>query len=253
MSSCCRSPSIRSAAHGATSRSACSRRPRATATPEGFARFVDALHAAGIGIILDWVPAHFPSDAHGLARFDGTALYEHLDPREGLPSGLEHADLQFRPPRGAGLPDRQRAALARAFPRRRPARRCGRLDALSRLQPQGRRMGAERAWRAREPGGGRIPAPSQRGSRRALPRRDGDRRGIDRLARRHAAGLRARPRLCLQVEHGLDARHAAVHRARPDPSRATTTTRSPSACSTPSRRNSSCRCRTTRSCTESIR
>jgi 1,4-alpha-glucan branching enzyme len=52
--------------------------------PEGFARFVDALHAAGIGIILDWVPAHFPTDPHGLARFDGTALYEHLDPREGF-------------------------------------------------------------------------------------------------------------------------------------------------------------------------
>ena len=53
-------------------------------TPDGFARFVDALHAANIGIILDWVPAHFPADAHGLARFDGTALYEHLDPREGF-------------------------------------------------------------------------------------------------------------------------------------------------------------------------
>ena len=52
--------------------------------PQGFARFVDALHAAGIGIILDWVPAHFPTDPHGLARFDGTALYEHLDPREGF-------------------------------------------------------------------------------------------------------------------------------------------------------------------------
>jgi 1,4-alpha-glucan branching enzyme len=52
--------------------------------PDGFARFVDALHAAGIGLILDWVPAHFPTDAHGLARFDGTALYEHLDPREGF-------------------------------------------------------------------------------------------------------------------------------------------------------------------------
>ncbi len=53
-------------------------------TPEAFAYFVDACHRAGIGVILDWVPAHFPSDAHGLARFDGTALYEHGDPREGL-------------------------------------------------------------------------------------------------------------------------------------------------------------------------
>jgi 1,4-alpha-glucan branching enzyme len=53
-------------------------------TPEAFARFVDSLHAANIGLILDWVPAHFPTDAHGLARFDGTALYEHLDPREGF-------------------------------------------------------------------------------------------------------------------------------------------------------------------------
>jgi 1,4-alpha-glucan branching enzyme len=52
--------------------------------PEDLARFVDALHVAGIGIILDWVPAHFPTDPHGLARFDGTALYEHLDPREGF-------------------------------------------------------------------------------------------------------------------------------------------------------------------------
>jgi 1,4-alpha-glucan branching enzyme len=52
--------------------------------PQGLSRFVDALHSAGIGIILDWVPAHFPTDPHGLARFDGTALYEHLDPREGF-------------------------------------------------------------------------------------------------------------------------------------------------------------------------
>jgi 1,4-alpha-glucan branching enzyme len=52
--------------------------------PRGFAAFVDRCHAAGIGVILDWVPAHFPTDAHGLARFDGTALYEHADPREGF-------------------------------------------------------------------------------------------------------------------------------------------------------------------------
>jgi 1,4-alpha-glucan branching enzyme len=53
-------------------------------SPQSFARFVNALHRANIGIILDWVPAHFPTDDHGLARFDGTALYEHLDPREGF-------------------------------------------------------------------------------------------------------------------------------------------------------------------------
>ena len=53
-------------------------------SPAGFASFVDRCHAAGIGVILDWVPAHFPSDEHGLARFDGTALYEHQDPREGF-------------------------------------------------------------------------------------------------------------------------------------------------------------------------
>jgi len=52
--------------------------------PEAFARFVDACHRAGIGVLLDWVPAHFPGDAHGLHRFDGTALYEHEDPREGF-------------------------------------------------------------------------------------------------------------------------------------------------------------------------
>ncbi|WP_296898830.1 1,4-alpha-glucan branching protein GlgB [Thiohalocapsa sp.] len=56
-------------------------------SPEDFRWLVDHCHANGIGVILDWVPAHFPKDAHGLARFDGTALFEHEDPRLG-----EHLD-----------------------------------------------------------------------------------------------------------------------------------------------------------------
>jgi len=51
---------------------------------EGFARFVDGAHRAGLGVLIDWVPAHFPTDSHGLAHFDGTALYEHEDPRLGF-------------------------------------------------------------------------------------------------------------------------------------------------------------------------
>ncbi len=52
--------------------------------PEGFRDFIEACHKAGLEVIVDWVPAHFPTDAHGLGRFDGHALYEHADPREGM-------------------------------------------------------------------------------------------------------------------------------------------------------------------------
>ena len=81
-------------------------RASGTRTTSGY--LVDRLHQAGIGVILDWVPAHFPKDDWALARFDGTPLYEHADPRRG-----EHPDwgtlrVRLRPPRGPQLPRRQR-------------------------------------------------------------------------------------------------------------------------------------------------
>jgi 1,4-alpha-glucan branching enzyme len=53
-------------------------------TPFDFMAFVDACHQAGIGVLIDWVPGHFPTDLHGLGKFDGTALFEHADPRKGF-------------------------------------------------------------------------------------------------------------------------------------------------------------------------
>src|SRR6202007_980654 len=53
-------------------------------TPRDFARFIDRCHQAGLGVLVDWVAGHFPTDPHGLGNFDGTHLYEHADPRQGF-------------------------------------------------------------------------------------------------------------------------------------------------------------------------
>ena len=125
-------------------------------TPDDFRVLVDALHQRGIGVILDWVPAHFPRDEFALARFDGTALYEHADPRQG-----EHPDwgtlvFNFGRNEVRELPGGQRPVLARAVPHRRPAGRRGGVDALPRLLPRRRGVGAEPVRRPGEPRCGRL-------------------------------------------------------------------------------------------------
>ena len=73
-------------------------------TPQDFMYLDRRLHQHGIGVILDWVPSHFPGDDHGLAYFDGTHLYEHADPRQGFHPDWNELHLQLRPARGARIP-----------------------------------------------------------------------------------------------------------------------------------------------------
>ena len=102
-------------------------------TPQDFMYLVDYLHQQGIGVILDWVPSHFPSDEHGLAYFDGTHLFEHSDPRQGYHPDWNSYIFNYGRDRGPKLPVQQRPLLARQIPCRRSPRRRRGLDALSRL------------------------------------------------------------------------------------------------------------------------
>ena len=179
----------------------------------GFAHFVDRAHAAGIGVILDWVPAHFPTDAHGLYRFDGTPLYEHADPREGFHQDWNTAIYNFgrNEVRGFLLAsaihwlehfhvdglrvDAVASMLYRDYSRKAgewiPNRHGGRenLEAVAFLQE----LNAVVAERC--PGAMMIAEEST-----AWP-------GVTKPTQRR------RPRLQLQMEHGVDARHPALHRA----------------------------------------
>ena len=90
-------------------------------TPQDFMFFVDYLHQQGIGVILDWVPSHFPTDGHGLAYFDGTHLFEHADPRKGFHPDWNSAIFNYGRNEVRSFPHQQRAVLARAISPGRPA------------------------------------------------------------------------------------------------------------------------------------
>ena len=121
--------------------------------PDEFRHLVDRLHQAGIGVMLDWVPAHFPARRVGAGPLRRHPALRAPRPAPRRAPRLGHVRLRLRPPRGAQLPGRQRALLVRRVPRRRAAGGRGRLDALPRLLPQGRASGrptstaAGRTWR----------------------------------------------------------------------------------------------------------
>ncbi len=128
---------------------------------------------------------------------------------------LGHLRLQLRAQGGPQLPRRQRAVLAAGVPRRRDPRRRRGLDALPRLLARAGRVAAERARRPGEPRGRAVPPGDERHRLQERPRRDHRGRGVDLVAGCHQADRRRRPRLRLQVEHGLDARQPVLRAARP--------------------------------------
>ena len=182
--------------------------------PGDLMELIDVLHQHGIGVILDWVPSHFPSDEHGLGFFDGTHLFEHADPRKGFHPDWNSLIFNY---------DRHEVRsflLSSAhFWFDRYHIDGLRVDAVaSMLYLDYSRKAGE--WVPNEHGGNenlgalRFLKSLNETAVRRVPRHRHVRRGVDGVADGVAPDRRGRPRLRLQVGHGLDARHARVLRAR---------------------------------------
>ena len=156
-------------------------------SPDDMRAFVDRLHSRGLGVILDWVPAHFPRDQFALARFDGTALYEHDDPRRGAHPDWGTLVFNFGRRRGGATSSSATPCSGcDRVPRRRPARGRGGLDALPRLFAQGRgRVDCPTSSAAARTSTRPVPQEAQRGDLRPrrVPRDPHDRRGVDQPGR----------------------------------------------------------------------
>ena len=198
-------------------------------TPDDLRYLIDACHCAGIGVIMDWVPAHFPKDDFALRLFDGTALYEHEDPRRG--EHPEWGTLIFN----YGRREVRNFLVANALYWMREFHVDGlRVDAVASMlyldysRPAGQ-------WVPNQYGGRedleaveflrQLNATVARGAAGLLHGRG----GVHLLAPGHRAGERGRPGLHLQVEHGVDARHPGLLQQGPGAPTATTTSGSPSA------------------------
>jgi 1,4-alpha-glucan branching enzyme len=217
ISSFCRSPNTRSTRHGATSPWAFSRPPSATVPRTSSATSIAAAHDKGLGVLLDWVPGHFPTDAHGLARFDGTALYEHADPKEGFHQDWSTLIYNF------GRAEVKNYLVANALYWLEEYHVDGlRVDAVASMlyRDYSRKEGE---WVPNKDGGREnyeaiAMLQEMNVTTYGHAARDHDRgRGKHLLPGRLRAGRQGGARLRLQVEHGLDERHARLHGARSRP------------------------------------